>query len=178
MPSKFLSEKQRVLELESRRKIYEVVEKFAGYHFRDIERLSRIPASSVRYHLHFLVKHGLIKEVREGNKLCYFVNQIATQDSHLLLLLRQKSIRMIMLFLLEGGKDFESIVAFTRLSRATVSWHLKKLMHTHIVRSIKKGKRTFYLLIVDKSAILSLLITHRASFLDKLVDHVIEMWEI
>ena len=73
MTSDFLDDNEKkVLELDSRRKIYEAVRKFAGSHFREIERKSNLPAGTVKYHLSYLAKNGLIKEEKENNNLRYF----------------------------------------------------------------------------------------------------------
>ena len=51
-------------------------------------------------------------------------------------------------------------------------------LNLHIIGFIKKGRKTFYNILIDKNEIINLLITYKGSFLDSLVDRVIEMWEI
>ncbi len=80
MSSDFRNEKEKkVLELEARRKIYEVVKKFTGCHFREIERKSNLPTGTVKYHLSCLVKCGLIKEEKDENNVRYFRTYLANR---------------------------------------------------------------------------------------------------
>ena len=180
MPSRFpVGEDDRVLDLEVRREIYNLVKKFAGSHFREIERISGLPTGSLKYHLNYLSRYGLIKEERDGNRLRYFPRQFKPENRLLLGLLRQKSVRDILLFILTHGNcNHEEIVQFVGLSPSTVSWHLKKLEDNEIVGAVKDGRKTFYKISIDEGEIINLLITYQESFLDALVNRVIEMWDI
>jgi predicted transcriptional regulator len=178
-PIFFAENKKKILELETRRKIYQIVNKFAGCHFREIERKSGLSTGSASYHLHYLTKHGLIKEERDGNNLRYFPLDFKPENTKLLGLLRQKNIRKIILFILTHENcNHERIVKFVNLSPSTVSWYLKKLEGTGIIKSVKSGRKRFYTVKINKEEIIKLLVTYKESFLDSLVDKVIEMWEI
>ena len=175
----FLDDKKKeALELDARRKIYDVVRKFAGSHFREIERKSNLSAGSVKYHLSYLAHHGLIKEEKDGNNIRYFPIEFKSESKLLLGLLRQKTIRDIILFILTHNDcNHEHIVKSVNISPSTVSWHLKKLEDDKIVEFIKRGRKRFYNILIDKEEIINLLITYQESFLDSIVDRVIEMWE-
>ena len=169
---------KKILELDARKKIYEVVRKYAGSHFREIERKSQLPTGSVKYHLSYLKKHGLVKEERDGNNVRYFPKDFKPENKKILGLLRQKSVRDITLFILTNDNcNHEDIVKTVHISPSTVSWHLKKLEENNIVDSKKEGRKTYYTLLVDKDEIVNLLITYRESFLDAIVDRVVEMWD-
>lgn len=179
MTADFLDDNEKkVLELDTRRKIYEIVKKFAGIHFREIERKSGLPTGTVKYHLSYLVKTKLIKEEKDGNNIRYFPKTFNPKNSILLGFLRQKTIRKILLFILEHNNcNHEQIVKEVGVSASTVSWHLKKLEQNNIVGFITKGRKTFYNLLVDKEEIIKLLVTYQESFLDAVVDRVIDMWD-
>lgn len=169
----------KILELNSRKKIYDLVKMHPGCHFRDLERRSKIPPTSLKYHLNYLNRYGLITEVNDGKKIRYFIKGFNPQNKILLGHLRQESVRRILLFLVSNNQnDRESIVDFVKLSPSTVFWHLKKLESKNIIKSIKDGKNTKYNLLIDKKEIISLLINHKESFLDSLVNKTIEMWDI
>lgn len=171
-------EKKKILELDARRKIYETVNKFAGCHFREIERKSGLSTGSVTYHLYYLVKNGLINEEKQGNNLRYFPLEFKSKNIKLLGLLRQKNLRKIILFILTHKNcNHKKIVQFVDLSPSTISWYLKKLKNLEIIEFTKKGRKTFYEIVINKEEIINLLITYQESFLDSLVDKVIEMWE-
>lgn len=178
MPAESLNEKEKILELDVRRKIYRLVQRHAGCHFREIERKSGLATGSVKYHLDYLARHDLIRLEKEGNNLrCYPMN-FKTQNTRLMGLLRQKSVRHILLHILVNENcSHEQIVRSVVLSPSTVSWHLKKLEDTGIVKSIRKGRSKHYSIHIEKEEIINLLIIYKESFLDTLVDRVVEMWE-
>ena len=175
----FLDEKEKkILELKARRKIYEVVREFAGCHFREIERKSNLSTGLVRYHLSFLAKQGLIKEDKDKNNIRYFPREFKSENKKLLGLLRQKSVREIVLFILAHSDcNHEQIVQTVKVSPSTVSWHLKKLIENNIITNVKTGRKTIYKLLIDEEEIIKLLIIYKESFLDSLVDKTIETWE-
>jgi predicted transcriptional regulator len=167
-----------VLDLESRRTIYDLVTRFAGCHLREIERASGMSFGMVSYHLSYLKRHHLIREERDGNHLRYFPLTMDVHDEKLLALLRQRSVRNILLFIMvHEGCSHQDIVSFVRLSPSTITWHLKKLLVNEIIRLERRGKYNSYLLDVPKELIMNLLITYRESFLDSLVDGFLELWE-
>ncbi len=169
---------KKILELEVRKKIYDIVKKSAGCHFREIERRSGLATGSVQYHLAYLAKHNLIKEEKENNNVRYFPRDINAKNKKLLSILRQKSMRHIILFILTNNNcNQEQIVKEVQLSPSTVSWHIKKLEEEGIIFSKKEGRRTFYETAIEKEEIMTLLITYQESFFDTLIDNAIEMWE-
>ena len=180
MSPEFLDERdKKILELNARKKIYTIVKKFAGCHFREIGRISKLPAETVKYHLGYLTKHGLIVKIKEGNNLRYFPRDFNPENKKLMSLLRQKSMRNILLFvLIHNNCNHRQIVDYAKLSPSTISWHLKKLEESNIIGFIRKGRKTYYNVLMDKKEIINLLITYQESFLDSMVDRVIEMWNI
>jgi len=178
MKAEFLDENEKkVLELDTRRKIYEIVKKCAGCHFRELERRTKLSTGTVKYHLTYLTKKNLIQEEKDDKNIRYFPNSFGSTNKQLLSLLRQKTVRNIMLFILTHNNcNHEQIVNSVKISPSTVSWHLKKLEDAQIVGFVKRGRKTFYNILIDKDEIINLLITYQESFLDSVVDRVIEMW--
>ena len=173
----FAEKKDKILELETRKKIYEFVRKYSGCHFRELERKSGLAHGTLTYHLHFLVKHNLLTYKKENNTSRYFPAEIK-ENTALLGVLRQTALRKIILFLLAEESYHEEIVRFLRLSPSTVSWHLKKLTNEGIISTTKLGRKTKYKLAIDKEEIIKLLITYKESFLDARVNRTIEAWEL
>ena len=171
--------KEKILELENRRKVFEIVKKYSGCHFREIERRSSIPYGTLKYHLNFLVKRGLLICKKEDNSLRYFPSDFHAENVELLSILRQNNLRKIILFILTNKNcGHEDIVRFMKLSPSTVSWHLKKLISRGVIVASRNGRKTFYVVSTDREEIMKLLITYQRSFLDSLVDRVVEMWEV
>ena len=180
MLQEYLSEKsKKILELEKRRKAYNLVKKYSGCHFRELERKINLPALVLKYHLDFLTKHGLIRQEKDGNNIRYFPINVQFENTKLLILLRQESIRKIILFILSNKEcHHEDIVNFTKLSPSTVSWHIKKLLKNDIISQTRDGRKTAYKILVKEDEIIKTLILYKESFLDSLVNKTIEMWDI
>jgi predicted transcriptional regulator len=179
MAKEFLDEtEKKVLELDVRKKIYDIVKKNAGCHFREIERRSNLSTGSISYHLYYLTRKGLIDERKDGNNIRYFIKGFRSENKKLIGLLRQKSVRRIIVFILTHDKcNYEQIVNFVKLSPSTVSWHIKKLEKESVIGFVKNGRKKLYNILIDKNEIINLLITYQETFFDKLVDNVIEMWD-
>lgn len=171
---------KKILDLNTRKKIYETVKKFAGSNFREIVKKSNLSNGVVAYHLHYLIRHDLIREERRSNNsVMYFPRYFNPHNSIMLGVLRQKSLREIILFVLTNKNcTHDSIVRFTKLSPSTISWHLKKLESKGITSSIKTGRNKHYKIRANEDEIMGLLITYKESFLDSLVNKVIQTWDM
>ena len=75
-----------VLDLKVRKKIYALVEKFAGCHFRELERKSSLQTGVLQYHLAYLVKKGLLKERKENNYVRYFPIHLNVSNQRLIVI--------------------------------------------------------------------------------------------
>jgi|SRR3989344_2991428 len=172
-----LQSEKEMFKLESRRKVYNLVKKFSGCNFHELERKSNIPLGTIKYHLDYLAKHKVIEIQRDGNKLRYFPTEITSNNKKLLVLLRQRTIRNILLYSINHKEcQQKEIIDFTQLAHSTVSWYLARLVKDNILSLTSKPTGLYYSLLVNKSEILSLLITYKESFFDNLVDQTIEMW--
>lgn len=166
-------------ELETRKKIFDVIRRSPGIHLRELERSADIVLGNLQYHLHYLEKNRIITSLREGHHVRYFVQDKAldADDMNILSFLRTKACRHILIKLLEvpdmNNKELSSVI---RLSPSTVSWHMNKLIAANIVSKKKNGRISKYE-IVDPPRTVQLLISYKGSFLDRLVDNFIEMWE-
>jgi predicted transcriptional regulator len=170
-------ESHEALGLDVRRRLYLLVKKNAGCHFRELERRSKMATGTLRHHLSFLVKKNLISERKEGNAVRYFPQGFPRENKKVLALLRQKSIRSIILYLLTHTTcNHESLVQETQLSPSTVSWHLKKLEQASVISAKKQGRKACLRLLIDQNELIKLLITYQESFFDSMVDNIIEMW--
>lgn len=167
-----------VLELDSRKKIYEIVNQYAGCHLREIQRISGLSFGMVSYHLTFLCKYHLIREEKDGNYVRYYPNTLEKRDEKLLGLLRQRSVRTILMFIIDHeGCSHQQISAGVQLSPSTTTWHLKKLTDNGIISSDRRIKGKAYSLCIPRDRVVNLLISYRESFVDNLVDGFLDLWE-
>jgi len=167
-----------ILKLKSRKRIYEVVKKHAGSHFLEIVRQSKFSKGTTSYNLGYLVKNGLIYEVKDGNNKVYFPKEFKIENHKLLILLRQKSIRDILLYiLLHKNCEHSEIVKFVKLSPSTITWHLSRLEQEKVISSTKNGRSKNYKLLINEKEVINLLITFKESFLDSTVNNILDMWD-
>ena len=127
--------KKIIIELETRKCIYQFILKYPGLHFRELSRKLRIPISTLNYHLKYLEKRGLITAKPEGKYTLYYVsNKIGNSQKKMLHLLRQETPRNIILYLL-----LSACASRIELSRSlekhptTIKLHLKKLLDMDII---------------------------------------------
>ena len=165
------------LGLDVRKKIYDCIAGSPGIHFREIQRQTGVAIGSLDYHLHFLHKHGLIRTEQDAKKRYYPLTQNwSEEEKRVLALLRQRTIRHILVFLLRANKAPPSDMARSLdMSASTLSWYLKNLTEQNVVAYTKTGRFRTYR-IVDPKTIVKYLIVHRASFFDELVDNFIDTW--
>ena len=170
---------EHVLDLETRKLIYECVRKSPGIHFREIQRRANLATGSIDYHLHFLHKHGLVRAEKSGKFLRYYPAEFSygEEEKHLLGLLRQEKIRHILIYLIEAKRANASAISEDiGVSPSNLSFYLKALSEKNIIMQSKKGRFRFYS-VKDAKTIVECLITYKASFLDKIVDRFIDAWE-
>jgi predicted transcriptional regulator len=150
------------LELDIRRKIYNLILKNPGIHFSKIAEILEIRTSLVDYHVLFLEKHDLISSDKEtGYKRLYAKGKIGTKEKKYLFILRQKTLLNIVIQLLrEGNLKHKEILDNVDVSPSTLSYHLKKLIKSDIIEENKNSKKQGYF-IKNKQEIISILIQYK-----------------
>jgi DNA-binding transcriptional ArsR family regulator len=165
------------LELETRRRIYQHLQAHAGAHMREIGRVLAIPMGTLEYHLHYLVKANLLTTREDARYTRYFATgELSRRDKDVLAILRQKVPRQLAAYLLLApGSSHGALLTKFDLSASTLSFHLKKLVTTGIVVQEKAGRENLYR-VVEPELVARVLIQHRASFFDDVVDRFAEVW--
>ena len=167
------------LALDVRNKIYKAIGKNPGLHFRELQRRTKVATGSLQYHLEFLQKRHLIRTDKQGKFVRYYSvrGKQLGEDQKIMNLLRQESLRKILLFLLSKKRaNNEKIAAVVALSPSTVSWHMLKLVEAGVVERRRVGRKTFFY-IVEPERTVDLLRTYKRSFLDEMVDGFVAMWD-
>jgi len=170
--------KDAVLELETRRRVYETIRDSPGLHFRELERRLMLGYGTLQYHTEFLIKHNLVSEEKGKEYSRFFAASFRSiKERELLSLLRQKTNRHILIHLVDNPMSRNKDIAKNiELSPSTASWHLARLVETGAVASENRGNETLYR-VGDPEAVTKLLITYKSSFIDKIVDRFIDVWE-
>ena len=163
--------------LSTRDRIYSTISKNPGLHFREIQRRTGIATGALQYHIDYLQKKHLVRSEKDGKFSRFYAIRGEEVDTELMSLLRQDSVRSIVLFLMKRRRaTLPHIAKDVSLSVSTTSFHLQKLLIGNIVGQKNYGKKTYFFL-NDKDRILELLLTYKSSFLDEVVDNFVDIWE-
>ncbi|MEW6295852.1 MAG: winged helix-turn-helix transcriptional regulator [Candidatus Diapherotrites archaeon] len=175
----YQDELEQSLQLETRKKLYEAIEENPGLHFRELQRRVNLATGSLQYHLEFLQKKHLVRIEKQGKFNRYYTvrGRQFGEDSKLMSILRQESMRKIIVFLLQKkGANNSKIAENISLSPSTTSSHLKKLIELNLIQKKKKGKeKVYYITEPDKIALM--LVEYKKSFLDEMVEGFADIWQ-
>ena len=165
------------LELESRRKIYEAIEKVPGIHFRELNRRLGIPLGVIEYHLKYLEHHELIVAKHVGRyKRYYIIGKLGSKDKQLMGLLQQQMPRRILMHLLLNPKTTQKALRKElKISASTLSFHISKLLDAELITTVKVGRKHSYV-VGDEELVAKALIRYKEGFVDELVDVFVQTW--
>ncbi len=167
----------KILELDTRRRIYEIIAAFPGLHFRELLRRIDMPHSSVAYHLNYLVRNNLITEIDDGGLRRYYVRgKVDRREKEILSVLRKEIPRGLVLYLLMNPHSaYQDLLASFDLKPSQLSYYLDRLIKKGILTQSREGRNTYYD-VKDEERVANVLITYRPTFLDAVVDAFVEMW--
>lgn len=172
---------EEIMSLSPRDRILSTIASNPGLHFREIQRRVGIATGALQYHLDYLKKKNMVREQKEGKfSRFYLIDADANAQEvnpMLMNLLRQDSVRKIIIFLLKRRKaTLKAISLEVGLGMSTTSFHLSKLTSAGVVKEAHtQGK--VYFSIINKDPIIHVLVSYKESFLDSLVDNFVELWE-
>ena len=184
---------KNLLNLHTRQRIYQFISDAPGLHLREISRRTDISFSTLRYHLNYLCKNGLIEIGTEGRFNRYYkANNIGSEEKKLLNILRQAPIRKIILLMcLHTSPTLSEICHELQIvykmpkdrvevkywkNPSSVYVHLQKLIELDIVERFEIGNEIRYV-IKDMNKIYRLMISHKETFADDYLERVINWIE-
>lgn len=160
----------------ARNNIIEIVRDFPGLHYREAQRLSGLATGAFQYHLGILEKSGQLVKEHEGGYIRLYPQEITAYERKILGYLRQDTIRKILIYFMEEPSiRVSELSRRTGLSESTVSYYLKRLRKSGIIEVAQNNPRHFKL--TDHKVTATLLLRYRRSFLDRLVDNFVSLWE-
>jgi predicted transcriptional regulator len=168
--------RDEVLANTTRRQIYETVNKQPGLHLREIERRTEIPLSTLNYHLDFLVRYKLLERETDGHYTRFYAQDVEEDEKKLLTVLRQKTLRNILLELINRERmSYQELLEHLQIPASTLSFYMNKLLEADTVLLHRIGRENFYT-IKNEHKVARTLIVYKSSFLDNLVDNVLSTW--
>lgn len=169
--------RDEILEYETRRRVYHLIEDEPGLHLREIERRSGIPLSTLRHHLRYLQEHRLVDASEDRNVTRFFATVLPeVADRRTLAALRQESLRRVVLFVLSqgGSATYQEIQSHVEAPPSTLAVYLAQLVSKRLLERRSLGRTSRYEAI-DPERTIRLLHRYRASFVDALVDHLLDV---
>lgn len=168
---------ETLLELDTRRRIYEHVCQVPGAHLRKIQRDLEMPLGTLEYHLRQLEKYEMVVTRDDGRFKAYFPTEgMDRRDRDFLYYLRQEMPRKLALEIADQpGIGFQELKEKVPVSGSTVSFHLKKLIEAGIVADEKVGRKKIYRA-PEADRIRRIVVRYRKSFTDDVVDRFAEAW--
>ena len=166
-------EENAVLELTTRRKLYQLIRNNPGVHFRELQRLSQFAMGVLEYQLQILEKENLISKVKHGPYTRYFAKgDMPYSDWKIACYLRQGIGRKIILYLIyHPGAKHKDLKEALNLPPSTVSYYLQQLLKDEIV--LQKDKRYW---VKDSKRVMRILITYKPSFFDEITARLVDLW--
>ncbi len=133
---------RRVLELPTRRQIYEHIRDTPGVHLRRICRDLEMGVGNVEHHLHQLEKHDLIVSHKaDKRKTFYVAGQVAEADRRWIHVLRKARPRRIVRGVLAHPEaNTAELARRLDIERSTVSYHLNRLRERGLIERIVVGR--------------------------------------
>jgi predicted transcriptional regulator len=166
--------KEKVLEHEKRREIYEFLKENPGLHMREIQRRLDIPFSTLEYHLDYLEKHEIVDEEEDRRYCRYFAEDLDAFEKKVVSALRQARLREIILMVLsEEICCFKDLVEHLGIAYSSLSTYLSHLVGEGILSRERIGSESCYS-VVNEDRVVKALFCYRSSFMDKLVDRVLD----
>ena len=175
-----------VLEIDTRRRIFELVQANPGLHLRELARRTDLQLSLVEYHIHYLSDNEMVYAIREGRYSRFYVDdgfiddvggsQLTGDQKRILHLLRQELPLAIVVILLDASKaTHKELADALEVAGSTLSYPLGKLVDAGVVVKVKAGEQKGYRL-RDRKEVLKVLILGHVQPPSQ-VENFIEMWE-
>ncbi len=166
----------------SRKKLYNLISRSPGLHFRELQRRTKYATGMLQYHLDYLQKKHLIRIDKRDNFLRFYSvrKDFAEEDKDLMNLLRNPVTRKIIIPLLESRNplSINTLANRSSLDRVGLAFHLPKLERAEILKkTTNRGKISFSISTKEKKQkIISILNQYKSSFLDSVVNNFIDTW--
>jgi len=186
------------LGLKRRRELYEFIAHNNGLHMRDLSRRMNVPFTSLKYHLRYLEKKGLIILKKDGKYNRYFISQeVSEQEKKVLYCFRKKTtLHIILWFFIAIQCSQKDLSRALEKHPATISFHLRNMLRAGIIELVPIDNGAIYknslpiiipreqvssekiYLLTDPLMIYDLLIKHKENLQEKdIVSGIIEYVE-
>ena len=121
--------------MDARSKIYDHIDKNPAIHQAQISKALKIPLSTLRYHLRFLMKQNLIKINTDGGFIRYTtVDKIGRQEKKILCFIRKEVPRNILIYIASNVVcSQKELSKELHKTPSTIKFHINKLVKLDII---------------------------------------------
>ena len=134
--------------MQTRQKIYNSISKNPGIHYSEISRHTKIPKTTLLYHIRYLDRIGLIKKIKNNGYTRLFVkDEQSSLEKKLLFLLRQKvPCKILIQLLFSWACSRRELSKELELPPTTVKYYLDKMLEMGIIEKapVKDGYIKIY----------------------------------
>jgi len=132
-------EKKEILQLETRRQIYNYIVENPGVHLRKITRSLKMNYHNIDYHINYLKKLGMISiKSDDSYSRVYPSDSIGTREKEIIDVFRRKTTRYIIIFMFASVvSSQEEISKNLEKDPKTINFHIKKLIKLDLIEKTK-----------------------------------------
>jgi len=154
-----------ILKVKNRKEIYDLISNNPGIHLRELERKTKLPNGTLRYHLRYMEKKEIILCEKHDGYNRYFIKkqQISKFEKNLLKIMHEEIPRTIFLLIFSFNglkglsiKEIEQLayrmqpgyVKFYTIEkhRTTIKFHIDKLIKQKLIKKINHEKKQKYVI--------------------------------
>jgi len=138
------------LENRNRRRVYRHICEFPGVSFPKLKDLLDMNEGTLRYHLHYLERSGMIRAGSENGLTLYFSSErIPFKDDIKGRVpsgtdLTEGQLRLLSTVKRSGGMSQKAICSQLGMNRFTLRYNMRTLMDLELVRVVKRGRNMTY----------------------------------
>ncbi len=167
------------LELESRRRAYELVASAPGLHMRELARRLGMDIRTAEYHLHQLERHGLVTAIDDAGFRRFFprtadgrgAELVDARDKPVVGILRKRvPLCVVLVLLTRDAATHGELARDAGVSPSTLSYHLGRM---ETLGMLARTGAAYALREPDRVA--RLLYAHRPT--EDLIDRFLDLWE-
>ncbi|MHC1591806.1 MAG: hypothetical protein ACXQS8_06955 [Candidatus Helarchaeales archaeon] len=128
-----------LLENPIRKKIYEYINQYPGIHVRALQNQFNLGSYAISWHLHVLVKFGLLKERTFSNKRVYFVSDFSGDEEKTFVLRTDITNKIYQCLLKYGEMRLMELEQALGIKYNVIQYHLKRLKDVDLIERIDTG---------------------------------------
>jgi predicted transcriptional regulator len=141
-----ITQQANLLDNSSRHIIHTYIKNNHGAYFSEIVENTGLNRGTVQYHLQILETKNKIEAYEDSGKIRYFLksSEYSKEEKKVLVTLKNITNQRIISEILNGKFNNATLAREIGISKGTVSWHMKNLKETGLIKETKTGRNVIY----------------------------------